>query len=106
MDAEHFACLAMKNNLEASGCVPANLTACDFTIVRDTDLVRSILFGKLLLGFSGERNLGNRVNSVWISSGIRVDGFVVRFRGGDATLLHRDRGETRESTHVTNGEAV
>src|SRR4030095_5658009 len=58
--------LAMENQLEAPGRIPANLPARYLAIVSNTYLVRNVLFGELFLGLSYEGNLGDGVNAVGI----------------------------------------
>ena len=86
--------LAMENQLQAAGGIAANLAARYFTIIRNAHFIRCALFRQLLFGFADERNFRNRINSVGIILRIRHHALIAKDAcGGDATLLHGNRGQ-------------
>src|SRR5580693_9351694 len=64
--AEQEPRLAVENQLEAAGCIAANLTPRNLPVVSHSHLERHIFIGKLLFGFADKRNLRDRVDPVRI----------------------------------------
>ena len=94
VDAQNLARVAMEDELEAAGGVAANLAASDFAIEGHADFVGNIFVGELLFGFADEADFGNGVDAVGIEARVgEVARVVEGARGGDAALLHGDRGE-------------
>ena len=70
VDAENFAGVAVKDELEAARGVAANLAAGGFAIERHADFIRHVFIGELFLGFADEADFGNGVDAVGIEAGI------------------------------------
>ena len=105
--AQHLAGVAMEDELEPAGGIAANLAARHLAIVGHAHFVGNVLVGQLLFGLADEADLGNGVDAVGIEAGVGGGGVVVEgARGGDASLLHRDRGQRGKADHVADGEDV
>src|SRR6185369_12849836 len=66
MHAEDLFGFAVEDQLQPPGGVAANLTSCNFAIIRDSHFVRDVVVGKLLFGLADERYLRNGVDPVRI----------------------------------------
>src|SRR5579883_1370456 len=106
VDAQHLLRFAMEDDLQASGGVAADLAAGDLSIKSHADLVRNVFVGKLLLGLADERNFGDGEDAVRIAGRVGVQVLAEGVRGGDAALLHGDRGQARKADDVACGEDV
>ncbi len=105
--AENLARVAMEDELQAAGGVAANLAARGLAIVGHADFVGHVFVGQLLFGFADEADLGNGVDAVGIKAGVGGGGVVVEGAGGgDAALLHGDRGQRGKADHIADGEDV
>ena len=98
----------MEDQLQAAGGVAANLAARDLAIVGHAHFVGHVFVGELLFGLADEADLRDGVNAVGIDSWdwrcMRV--VAEGAGGGDAALLHRDRGQAGKADHVADGEDV
>ena len=76
-------------------------------VVGHAHFVGHIFVGQLLFGLADEADFGNGVDAVGIEAGVGGGGVVVEGAGGgDASLLHGDRGQGGEADHVADGEDV
>ena len=106
VDPQDLAGLAVKNQLEASGGIAADLAAGDLAIIRHADFIGNVFVGELLLGLADEGDFGNGVDPVRIGAPDSISPAVEGARGGDPALFHRDRREARETDDVADGENV
>src|ERR1043166_6401294 len=106
VDAEYLARLAVEDDLQASGGVAAYLAAGYLAVVCDADLVGHVLVRQLLLGLADEGDFRNGVDAVRVVGRVGLELTAEGEAGGDAPLLHRDRGEGGEADHVADGVDV
>src|SRR5437016_12878958 len=102
VNAQQLFGLAVEDELQPAGGVPHDLPARDLAIVSDADFVGHVLFGELLLGFSDERDLGNGIDAVRVTRGVRVDGQSDGLGGGYPALLQGDRCLARAPHHISH----
>src|SRR5271170_2082242 len=77
MYAQYRPVFAMKDELEASGGVAANLAARDLPVVGHAYFIWNVLIGELLFRLADKRDLRDGVNAIRIDTGVGVDRFIV-----------------------------
>src|ERR1700679_923830 len=95
----------MEDQLQPTGRITSDLSAGNLAVVRNANLVWHILFGELLFCLADEADLGNRINSVGIKSGLRKDRVVAkRPCGSHPALLHPHRSQRWKPDHIAHRE--
>src|SRR5580704_17793553 len=96
----------MKDNFQAAGSVASDLAASDLAVVRHADFVRNVLVCELFFSLADERNLRDGINSVRITGWVGLNDFAKRVGGGDAALLHGNRGQAGKPDDIAHGVNV
>src|SRR5215207_7695668 len=105
VDAEYRTVLGIDEQLEHAVLVAGHQAARELAVACDSHHVGRRVVGQLLLGAADISDLGDRVDARRDEFGLRMYGLLEGVQGGDATLLHRGRGEPAAGD-VTDREDV
>src|ERR1700733_6637301 len=74
--AQQVSCLAMENDLQASGGMAADLSPGGLAIISDAYFVGHVFIGELFLRLADKRNLRDRINPIGVVARIGYQVFV------------------------------